>query len=489
MAILAIDAGTTGVTALVVDETCVIRSRGYCEFPQRFPRPGWVEHEPEQIWQATLAAVREALSGSEAPLTALGITNQRETIVVWDQRSLTAARPAIVWQDRRSAGLVDELRSRAVEGNLRHTTGLGLDPYFSSTKFLWLSRHEPALWAEVRAGALVVGTVDSYLIARLTQGAVHVTDATNASRTQLLDLRSAQWDADLLDLFDVPAHALPEVVPSIGVVGTTDPSAFLGLGLPIAGIAGDQQAALFGQTCFDVGDTKCTYGTGAFILMNTGTRPVLSQHGLITTIALQDQDGRLTYALEGSVFVAGAAVQWLRDGLGIIHAAHEVESLAQRVDSCEGVVFVPALTGLGAPHWDPHARGTIVGITRGTTAAHIARATLESIAFQVQDVVEAMAADNGGRMQSLRVDGGAAENDLLLQLQADALQTRVTRGTALEMTGLGAAFLAGLATGVWANRGQLRQAARSDRSFEPSGQSLDHATWSRAVDRARNWAP
>ncbi len=487
MAILAIDAGTTGVTALVVDERCTIRSRGYREFPQSFPRPGWVEHEPERIWQAVLASVKDALAAVDEQVTAVAITNQRETVVVWDRRTLRAPRPAIVWQDRRSADIVDELRARAVEGNLRATTGLGLDPYFSSTKLLWLSRNEPALWSEVCAGRLVVGTVDSYLVSRLTKGSVHVTDATNASRTQLLDLRSAQWDEDLLELFDAPRRALPEVVPSIGVVGMTDPAAFLGLTLPIAGIAGDQQAALFGQACFEVGDTKCTYGTGAFILMNTGPRIFASQRGLLTTIALQDHDGRLTYALEGSVFVAGAAVQWLRDGLGIIETAGDVESLAESVGSSEGVVFVPALTGLGAPHWDPHARGTIVGITRGTTAAHIARATLESIAFQVQDVVDAMAADSGGRLTSLRVDGGAAADDLLLQLQADALQARVIRGTALEMTGLGAAFLAGLATGVWSSRSELRRATRTDRVFEPSGRTLDHGNWVRAVERARDW--
>lgn len=488
MAILAIDAGTTGVTALVVDESCAIVSRGYREFPQHFPQPGWVEHAPDEIWGATLAAVSDALSTTDEVPTAVGITNQRETVVLWDRSTLQAPRRAIVWQDRRTSDIVHEMRSRAMERNIRNITGLGLDPYFSSTKLLWLSRNEPDLWDRVHSGKFAIGTVDSYLIARLTAGALHVTDATNASRTQLADLRTAEWDDDLLDWFDVPRHALPTIVPSFGAIGTTDPDAFLGLTLPIAGIAGDQQAALFGQAAFKPGDTKCTYGTGAFILMNTGTRLAMSQHGLLTTIALQDTDGRLTYALEGSVFVAGAAVQWLRDGLGIIRSADEVEDLALRVDDSDGVCFVPALTGLGAPQWDPEARGTIVGITRGTTAAHIARATLDAIAFQVQDVVEAMVADTGQRLSSLRVDGGASANDTLMQLQANTLGVKVRRGVAIEMTGLGAAFLAGLGTGVWANRRELARAARLDREFVPSGSAPDRRQWQRAVERSRDWA-
>jgi len=488
MAVLAIDAGTTGVTALVVDESCTILSRGYREFPQHFPQPGWVEHSPDEIWSATLTAVQDALSATEAIPTALGITNQRETVVLWDRKTLQAPRRAIVWQDRRTADIVHELRSRAMERNIRNTTGLGLDPYFSSTKLLWLSRHEPDLWDQVHSGKFAIGTVDSYLIARLTAGATHVTDASNASRTQLVDLRTAAWDEELLDVFDVPLHALPHIVPSFGTVGVTDPAAFLGLRLPIAGIAGDQQAALFGQTAFDPGDTKCTYGTGAFILMNTGTRLAMSQHGLLTTIGLQDADGRLTYALEGSVFVAGAAVQWLRDGLGVIRSADEVEELALRVHDSDGVYFVPALTGLGAPQWDPNARGTLLGITRGTTAAHIARATLDAIAFQVQDVVEAMVADTGQRLVSLRVDGGASTNDTLMQLQANTLGVKVRRGVAIEMTGLGAAFLAGLGTGVWSGRRELARAARLDREFLPSGPAPDHRQWQRAIERSRDWA-
>ena len=488
MAILAIDAGTTGVTALIVDESCTILSRGYCEFPQHFPKPGWVEHSPDEIWAATLTAVRDALSVTDAPLTAVGITNQRETVVLWDRSTLQAPRRAIVWQDRRTSDIVHEMRSRAMERNIRNITGLGLDPYFSSTKLLWLSRNEPDLWDRVHSGKYAIGTVDSYLIARLTAGAVHVTDATNASRTQLVDLRTAEWDEELLELFDVPRQALPTIVPSFGTVGITDPDVFLGLSIPIAGIAGDQQAALFGQAAFEPGDTKCTYGTGAFILMNTGTRLAMSQHGLLTTIGLQDADGRITYALEGSVFVAGAAVQWLRDGLGIIRSADEVEDLALRVDDSDGVCFVPAHTGLGAPQWDPDARGTIVGITRGTTAAHIARATLDAIAFQVQDVVDAMVADTGQRLSSLRVDGGASTNDTLMQLQANTLGVRVRRGVAIEMTGLGAAFLAGLGTGVWSSRRELTRAARLDREFLPTGSAPDRRQWQRAVERSRDWA-
>ena len=486
MALLAIDAGTTGVTVLVVDEHGSIRSRGYREFPQHFPRPGWVEHSPEEIWDATLAAARDAI-GESHDITAIGITNQRETVVVWHRDTLRSPRRAIVWQDRRSADIVAELRGRAVEPWVREVTGLGLDPYFSSTKLLWLARNEPSLWSGVRDGSLRIGTVDSYLIARLTGGRLHVTDATNASRTQLLDLRTATWNEDLLDLFEVPRSALPTVVPSSGIVGATDPESFLGLTLPIAGIAGDQQAALFGQGCVSAGDAKCTYGTGAFILLHTGSGAIASTHGLLTTIALQEPDGGLSYALEGSVFMAGAAVQWLRDGLGIIRSADEIEELAASVPSSDGVVFVPALTGLGAPHWDPSARGTILGITRGTTAAHIARATLEAIAWQVQDVVNAMERDSGRRIAELRVDGGAAANNLLMQMQSDALRVPVLRGRALETTGLGAAYLAGLATGVWSTRAELRTAMHTEHTFTPSPESPDNALWARAVTRARDW--
>ncbi|HEX6919388.1 MAG TPA: glycerol kinase GlpK, partial [Actinomycetes bacterium] len=461
--VLAIDAGTTGVTALVVGADSRVLARGYQEFPQHFPRPGWVEHAPEEIWQATLAACRQALDATDATPTCVGITNQRETAVLWDRSTLAAPRRAIVWQDRRSAAICDRLREQGHEERVRDLTGLRFDPYFTGTKLTWLAEHDERSWAGVRDGAVVAGTVDSYLVARLTGGRAHVTDASNASRTLLLDLTTGTWSDELCDLLEVPRGALPEVVPSYGEVGRTDPTAFLGLDLPIAGIAGDQQAALFGQACYAVGDSKCTYGTGSFVLVNTGGELVRSDAGLLTTVAWMDPSGGLTYALEGAIFVTGAAVQWLRDGLGIIGAAAESEALAATVPDSGGVVFVPALTGLGAPDWDPSARGAILGITRGTTRAHLARATLEAIAFEVRDVVETLP-----EATTLRVDGGAAANNLLLQLQADLLGLPVERPDLLETTGLGAAFLAGLGTGVWSSTDELADTWRLDRRFEPS---------------------
>src|SRR3954452_1385099 len=454
MPVLAIDAGTTGVTALVVGEDGGVVSRGYREFAQLFPRPGWVEHEPDDIWTATVAACREALGGTDAQPTCIGITDQRETAVVWERRTLRAPRPAIVWQDRRTSGICDRLRDGGHEERVAAMTGLRLDPYFTATKFAWLAAEEPRLWAGVRDGALALGTVDSYVIARLTGGAAHVTDPSNASRTLLYDLEKGGWSDELCELFDVPRAALPELVPNSGVVATTDPDSFLGLDLPIAGIAGDQQAALFGQGCYDAGRSKCTYGTGSFVLVNTGETPVLSER-LLTTVAWMRPDGSLVYALEGSVFVTGSAVQWLRDGLQIIGSAAEVESLAASVPDSGGVVFVPALTGLGAPHWDPDARGTVLGITRGTTRAHLARATLDAIAFEVRDVVDAMTDEAGLKVPQLSVDGGAAANDLLCELQATALGVPVQRPEVLETTALGAAFLAGLGTGVWSSQQEL----------------------------------
>jgi glycerol kinase len=408
MSVLAIDCGTTGVTALVVSEAGLIVSRGYREFPQMFPESGWVEHDPDAIWSAVLASCAAALEGHT--VTAIGITNQRETAVLWDKRTLHAPRPAIVWQDRRTAALCEQLKEH--EPRVAELTGLRLDPYFTATKLAWLKQHEPQTWIGVTDGSTGVGTVDSYVIARLTGGARHVTDATNASRTLLYDLRAGAWSDELLELFGVPASCLPELVPSYGEIGRTDPASFLGLDLPIAGIAGDQQAALFGQGCFEAGRSKCTYGTGSFVLVHTGTTPVLSDR-LLTTVALMAPDGTVTYALEGAVFVTGAAVQWLRDGLGLIGSAAEIEGLARQVPSSDGVVFVPALTGLGAPHWDPDARGAILGITRGTTRAHVARATLDAIAFQVRDAVDAMTSEAECELPSLQVDGGAAANDLL----------------------------------------------------------------------------
>jgi len=489
VSVLALDAGTTGVTALVVGEDGRVRSRGYQEFPQHFPRPGWVEHGPEEIWQATLQACRSALEGTDQPPTCLGVTNQRETAVLWDRETLAAPRRAIVWQDRRTAAICDRLRDGGHEQRVRELTGLRFDPYFTGTKLTWLAEQDENTWAGVRAGRVAVGTVDSYLVARMTGGRRHVTDPSNASRTLLFDLSTGAWSPELCDLLAVPLDALPEVVPSYAVVERTDPAAFLGLDLPIAGIAGDQQAAMFGQTCYDVGQAKCTYGTGSFVLANTGNEPVRSD-ALLATVAWGAPDGDLTYALEGAVFVTGAAVQWLRDGLGIVSSAAETEAVARTVDDSGGVVFVPALTGLGAPYWDPAARGTILGITRGTTRAHLVRATLEAIAFEVRDVVEVMTAEAGIEVPVLSVDGGAAANDLLCQLQADQLGVPVQRPEVTDTTALGAAFLAGLATGVWSSTDELVSTWRLGRRFVPGGRSdSDYERWRRAVERARGWNP
>lgn len=489
MAILAIDAGTTGVTALVISDRGRVLARGYQEFAQHFSQPGWVEHEPEQIWQATLTATKAALSHNVEAPTALGLTNQRETAVVWHRRSLASPTRAIVWQDRRTSVFQTELETRNQSDWIRLRSGLNIDPYFTASKFLWWQRNLPEVWSEVVAGDLALGTVDSYLIARLTGGRAHLTDASNASRTQLVALETGEWDAELLSVFDIPRAALPEIVPSWGEVAQTDPDSFLGLNLPIAGIAGDQQAALFGQTAFEVGENKTTYGTGAFILTNTGAEIVLSDRGLLATIAWRAPSGEITYASEGSVFVAGAAVQWLRDGLKIIKKSADVEALAAQVADSAGVRFVPALTGLGAPFWNPDARGLITGLTRGSSNAHIAYATLEAIAFQVTAVVEAMVADSGKPLAKLRVDGGAAANNLLLQLQADMLGTQVVRGQNLETTGLGAAFLAGLGTGVWSSQAELLEVFELDRNFAPQrDRSADYRSWLRAVSAAEGLA-
>ena len=487
MAVLSLDAGTTGVTALLVDDQARVIARGYREFPQHFPSDGWVEHDPGEIWAATLEATREALAASPEQPTAIGITNQRETVCFWDRETLGSARRAIVWQDRRTASMCEEWTSQGHEPRVTELTGLRLDPYFSGTKIAWVAHNDPSTWAQVTAGRVAIGTVDSYLIARMSRGLHHVTDPTNASRTLLFDIHTGQWSPELAALFGVPIDALPEVVPSYGEVARTDPAAFLGLDLPIAGIAGDQQAALVGQAGFAEGDAKCTYGTGSFLLVNTGERAVPSSSGLLTTVALGRPDGTLTYALEGAVFVTGAAVQWLRDGLGIIASASETQALAESVPDSGGVVFVPALTGLGAPDWDPYARGTIIGITRGTTRAHIVRATLEAIAFEVRDVVDLMAAEGGVQLPRLAVDGGAAANDLLCQLQADQVRIPVDRSAELQTTGLGAAFLAGLGTGVW-TQDQIVATRRTDRVFTPeSDGEAAHRRWRRAVERAKGW--
>ncbi|GGO87224.1 glycerol kinase 2 [Nocardioides phosphati] len=488
MSVLAIDAGTTGVTAVVVDPDGSIAAKGYQEFSQHFPHPGWVEHAPEEIWQATLEATREVLAKVDpSTLTGIGITNQRETIVLWDRETLGSPRRAIVWQDRRTAEVCDRLKAEGHEDRVRELTGLRLDPYFSGTKLTWLREHEPHTWALVESGRYAVGTVDSYLIARMTRGTWHVTDVSNASRTLLFDLTTGDWSDELCGLFGVPRDALPDLVPNWGEVGTTDPRTFCGLSLPIAGIAGDQQSALFGQTCFDPGDSKCTYGTGSFLLTNTGTKLERSDCGLLTTAAWRSPAGETTYALEGAIFVTGAAVQWLRDGLQIVGTAAETAAIASAVPSSEGVVFVPALTGLGAPHWDPHARGTILGITRGTTRGHLVRATLEAIAYEVRDVLETMPT-----LATLKVDGGAAANDLLCQVQADQVGVPVERPRIVETTALGAAFLAGLGTGVWDSTDDLKETWQLDRRFEPGGDRAaldrDYARWQQAVERSKGWA-
>jgi glycerol kinase len=409
--------------------------------------------------------------------------------VVWDRRTGQPRHRAIVWQDRRTAALCDRLRAEGHEPRVQQLTGLRLDPYFSATKLSWLATEEPHTWAGVLSGRVAVGTVDSYLIARMTRGLHHVTDPSNASRTLLFDLGTGRWSPELCELFHVPEQALPEVVPSYGVVGRTDPSVFAGLDLPIAGIAGDQQAALFGQTCYQPGSSKCTYGTGSFVLVNTGPRAVPSTGGLLTTVAWGHPDGRLEYALEGAVFVTGAAVQWLRDGLGVLAASADVEPLAASVPDSGGVVFVPALTGLGAPDWDPTARGLLIGITRSTTSAHLARATLEAIAYEVRDVVDLMAAEAGVTLPVLAVDGGAAANNLLCQLQSDQLGVPVVRPEVYETTGLGAAFLAGLGTGVWSSTDELSRTWRLDRRFEPGlRDDAAHRRWRSAVERAKGWA-
>jgi glycerol kinase len=493
LTVLAIDAGTTGVTALVVGDDGAVRGKGYREFPQHFPRPGWVEHDPEAWWGATLAAVPDALRAagvSAGDLAAIGITNQRETTVLWDRATLQPVAPAIVWQDRRTAPECDRLREEGWEDRIRERTGLVIDAYFSGTKLAWLLEHVDGAREAAEAGRLAFGTVDSYLVARLTGGAVHATDGTNASRTMLYDIHRLDWDPELLDRLRIPAAVLPEVRPSSGDFGATEPGAFLGASVPIAGIAGDQQAALFGQACFTPGATKNTYGTGSFVLMHTGTEAPVSREGLITTIAV-GHAGHAEYAIEGSIFVTGAAIQWLRDGLGIIQDASHTGPLAATVASTDGVYFVPALTGLGAPWWDPYARGAILGLTRGTTKAHLARAAIEAMAYQTRDVVDAMAREAGLSVTELKADGGASVMDLLMQEQADQLGVPVMRPVVQETTAMGAAYLAGLGTGVWSSREEVAAHWKLDARFEPGDRTAAdrrYAGWLRAVERSRAWA-
>jgi glycerol kinase len=490
--VLALDQGTTSSRALLFDAQGRVAGLGQRETTQHYPQPGWVEQDPEEIFQTQLAVAREALAragATAAEVAAIGITNQRETTLVWERATGRPIHRAIVWQDRRTAELCDHLKLQGLEPLFTHRTGLVLDPYFSGSKLRWILDHVPGARQRAEAGELAFGTVDTWLVWNLTGGAVHATDASNASRTLLYNIHNGDWDDKLLQLMRIPRAVLPNVVPTSGVVGASAAAFFEGA-IPIAGIAGDQQAALFGQRCVVPGMVKNTYGTGCFMLMHTGERAVESKNRLLTTVAwLQGQ--RREYALEGSVFIAGAAVQWLRDGLGLIRSAEEVEPLARSVPDNGGVYLVPAFTGLGAPHWDPYARGTIAGLTRGSTAAHIARATLESIAYQTADILTAMQADSGIELKELRVDGGATRNDLLMQFQADILGVPVVRPAMPESTALGAAALAGLASGFWLDAAALDAQWRAERVFEPAMDAATRARlrggWQRALARAKEW--
>jgi glycerol kinase len=487
--IAAIDQGTTGTTVLLVDETATVRGRATVEFEQIYPQPAWVEHDPAAIWSSVTKALGQALTEArldQDQIVALGLTNQRETTLLWDRTSGRPLHNAIVWQDRRTAPHCEQLKAKGLEPLFRRRTGLVIDPYFAGTKLAWLLDHVDPERTRAGRGELAFGTVDSYLIWRLTGGAAHMTDASNASRTLLFDLVDMRWSDELTAHFGVPREILPTVCGSAEIYGTTRGVPGLRDGIPIAGSAGDQQAALFGQACFDVGDSKCTYGTGAFLLVNTGSEPVRGDSGTLATVAWKLGD-ETTYALEGSAFIAGAAVQWLRDGLGLFDQASEVETLARQVSDSGGVVFVPALVGLGAPHWKSDARGTISGITRGTTAAHLARATLEGIALQICDLADAMQQDLGREIGSFRVDGGAAANDLLMQLQADLLDLETVRPAVTETTALGAAFLAGLTVGLWPDQTALaatwREGSRFSPTMAPNDRKQLRERWRHAIKR------
>lgn len=486
--VLAIDQGTTGSTVALVDAQGQLCASVNQEFPQIFPQPGWVEHEPQAIWASVEKALARLLRKKLCKATdivAIGITNQRETSVLWDRRTGEALHNAIVWQCRRTADFCAGLRAAGHEEAVRQRSGLVLDPYFSASKFRWLLKEVPAARRALKAGALLAGTIDSYLLWRLTAGETHASDVSNAARTSLMNLDTLQWDEELLRLFEVPGAILPEIVSSSGVLGHTKGLRGLPDGIPVSGIAGDQQAALFGQACFAAGDAKCTFGTGSFIVMNTGSERVVSTSGLLTTVAWQLDKQAPTYALEGGAFVCGAAVQWLRDGLHLIRRAADVEALASTVSDHGGVEFVPALTGLGAPHWSAEARGTITGLTRGTEAGHIARATLDAMALQNVDILRCMEADLGKRMRPLRVDGGAAANDLLMQCQADYLGRKLVRPRIIETTVAGASYLAGLGVGLWKSPAEIRRIWQPERDFTVSMSAAKRRTrmesWQRAL--------
>jgi glycerol kinase len=494
--VVAIDAGTTGVRSMALSGSGLPVGMAYREFTQHFPRPGWVEHDATEIWEAVRATLTQLLHELDEPIAAIGLTDQRETVVAWDRRTGEPRHRAIVWQDRRTAGRCEELAEAGHLPLVRETTGLVLDPYFSGTKLEWLLRPAEQGGGGVAVDEhLAVGTIDTWLLWQLTGGQVHATEPSNASRTMLFDIGALSWSEELCDLLGVPASCLPEVRPSSGRFGTTAVGVGVPAGIPISGVAGDQQAALFGQACFEPGMTKNTYGTGSFVLMNVGQECPEPVEGLLTTVAwsLGSVDAASTsYALEGAIFVTGAAVQWLRDGLEIIDEAAETGPLAESVPDTGGVALVPAFTGLGSPWWDPYARGAIVGITRGTTRAHLARATVESMAFQTRDVVDAMSAASGHEVLAMRVDGGASVMPLLLQLQADQLQVPVSRPTVQETTALGAAYLAGLAEGVWSSPDEVTQNWALDVEMEPAADraaaDAAHAVWLRAVERSRGWA-
>lgn len=466
--ILSIDQGTTGTTVLILDSTGNIISRAYREFTQYYPAPGWVEHDPQEIWAVTLSTATQAIlqaNITSRDIYAIGITNQRETSLLWDRHTGLPVSNAIVWHCRRTTDLCEQMKKAGMESIIRHKTGLVIDAYFSATKVAWILENIPDARSRAEQGELIFGTIDTWLLWKLTGGKIHVTDCSNASRTMLYNIHELKWDKDILNYFDIPESVLPVVRTSSEIYGYTDPN-LLGTEIPIAGMAGDQQAALFGQTCFDVGAAKNTYGTGCFLLLNTGSQAVESQHGLLTTIAW-NVNGQINYALEGSVFIAGAAIQWLRDELGIIKSSAESEILAASLASNEGVYLVPAFTGMGAPHWNMHARGTITGLTRGSNRAHFARAALESIAYQTYDVLQAMTGDAGISLKVLNVDGGASANNFLMQFQSDILNVEVDRPVITDSTAVGAAYLAGLGSGFWQHPDQLRTMRKLDRCFSP----------------------
>jgi glycerol kinase len=495
--VLSIDQGTTGSTVLIFDHDGAVKGRAYSEFTQHYPKPGWVEHDAEEIWQVTIKVIAEALRNTgvrASELNSIGITNQRETVVMWERKTGKPLAKAIVWQDRRTARYCDELKARqGLEDQIRAKTGLVIDPYFSGTKVKWYMDNVPGLRERAERGEVAFGTIDSWLVWKLTGGKAHVTDYTNASRTLLYNIHELKWDEEILDLLGIPSAILPEVKPSSYIYGETDPEMFFGTHqIPVAGIAGDQQAALFGQACYSPGLAKNTYGTGSFVLMNTGTKAVTSQEKLLTTIAWGIGDEPVEYALEGAIFITGAAVQWLRDGLKMIKSAPETKDLARSVTGNDGVYFVPALVGLGAPHWDPYARGLLIGITRGTNQGHIARAVLESMGYQTRDVIEAMEKDSGITLKELRCDGGASVNSVLMQFQSDILGVPVEVPRIVETTALGAAYLAGLATGFWESREELAGKWQLANRYQPR---IDQSTrehlfkrWHKAVERSKGWA-